>query len=189
MMSYDAPEALDHLASLITDCFIIFAEACIEAAGGIDHVTSTDFPYVWQPEGRKGHCSDDICAQFSPEFFNRFSKPYNNRIFERFGGGMMHNCGPNPCAGEYLWHDPRIKAVDLAYDYSKNDLPAFKEAFTGKGIIYFGLPADPGEYRRVMELLAPDVIAIPQVSVSPGPGREGHLRGFSGGREGVRGDG
>jgi hypothetical protein len=57
---------------------------------------------------------DDICAQFSPEFFNRFSKPFNNRIFARFGGGMLHNCGPNPCASEYLRHDPPIKAVDLA---------------------------------------------------------------------------
>lgn len=167
MMSYDYPEALDHLSSLITDCFITFADACIEAAGGIEHVTATDFPYEWQPEGLKGHCSDDICAQFSPEFFNQFSKPHNNRIFARFGGGCMHNCGPNPCASEYLRHEPRIRAVDLAYDYSKNDLPAFREAFAGQGIIYFGMGPDPGEYRRIMDALAPDVIAIPCVSVGP----------------------
>ena len=167
MLSYDHPEALDHLSGLITDCFILFAENCIEAAGGIEHVTSTDFPYVWQPDGRKGHCSDDICAQFSPEFFNRFSKPHNNRIFARFGGGMLHNCGPNPCAGEYLSHDPPIKAVDLAYSYSKGDLPALREAFKGEGIIYFGMPADPAEYRHVMDSLAPDVIAIPEIGVGP----------------------
>ncbi len=167
MMSYDHPEALDHLSSFITDCFISFADACIEAAGGIDHVTSTDFPYEWQPEGRKGHCSDDICAQFSPDFFNRFSKPHNNRIFARYGGGMLHNCGPNPCASEYLSHDPRIYAVDLAYDYSKDDLPALKEAFKGRGIVYFYMGPDPAEYRRIMDVLAPDVIAIPCVSVGP----------------------
>lgn len=167
MLSYDHPEALEHLASLITDCFILFAEKCIEAAGGIEHVTSTDFPAEWQPEGRKGHCSDDICAQFSPDFFNRFSKPFNNRIFARFGGGMLHNCGPNPCASEYLRHDPPIKAVDVAYGFSKNDLPAFKEAFKGEGILYLGMPADPAEYRYVMEVLAPDVIAIPCISVGP----------------------
>jgi hypothetical protein len=178
MMSYDHPEALHHLASFITDCFILFAEECIKSAGGIEHVTSTDFPYIWQPEGRKGHCSDDICAQFSPEFFNTFSKPYNNRIFARFGGGMLHNCGPNPCAREYLWHDPRIYAVDLAYDYSKNDLPVFKEAFKGQGIIYLYMPADPNEYRRVMEILAPDVIAIPEVSVSPDQDVEGLYKAF-----------
>ncbi|MGC8863644.1 MAG: uroporphyrinogen decarboxylase family protein [Armatimonadota bacterium] len=178
MTAYDHPEALDHLSSLITDCFILFAEECIKAAGGIEHVTSTDFPYIWQPEGRKGHCSDDISAQFSPDFFNRFSKPHNNRIFARFGGGMLHNCGPNPCAGEYLSHDPPIKAVDLAYEYSKNDLPAFKEAFAGKGIIYFNMPADPAEYRRIMEALAPDVIAIPEVAVSPDQDVKGIYQAF-----------
>jgi len=56
---------------------------------------------------------------------------------------MLHNCGPNPCASEYLDRDPPIKAVDLAYSYSKNDLPALREAFKGKGIIYFSMPADP----------------------------------------------
>lgn len=178
MTSYDAPEALDHLAGLITDCFILFADEGIKAAGGIENITSTDFPYTWQPEGRKGHCSDDICAQFSPEFFNRFSKPHNNRIFARFGGGMMHNCGPNPCVGEYLSHDPPIRAIDLAYDYSMNDLPAIRNAFKGKGIVYFDMPADPAEYRRIMDALAPDVVAIPQITARPDQDVAGLYNGF-----------
>lgn len=180
MLSYDNPEALHFLSDFISDVFIRFAEACIDAAGGIDHVTSTDFPYVWQPEGRKGHCSDDICAQFSPDFFNTFSKPYNNKIFARFGGGMMHNCGPNPCVDEYLWHEPRIYAVDLAYDYSKNDLAAIKKAFKGEGIVYFGMSPDPQEYRRIMEALAPDVIAIPEITCSPDDDVAGLYNAFLG---------
>jgi hypothetical protein len=170
MMSYDAPEALEHLADFIADVFIVFAEAGVEAAGGIDHITTTDFPYWWQPEKYKGHMSDDICAQYSPDFFNRFSKPYNNKIYRRFGGGMMHNCGPNPCAGEYLSHEPRIRGVDLAYEYSKHDLQAFKTAFKGEGLIYFGFDApDHGisDYRHVMETLAPDVICIPCATCGP----------------------
>jgi uroporphyrinogen-III decarboxylase len=170
MMSYDAPEALEYLADFIADVFILIAEAGIEAAGGIDNVTTTDFPYWWQPEKYKGHMSDDICAQFSPEFFNRFSKPYNNKIFKRFGGGMMHNCGPNPCAGEYLSHEPRIRAVDLAYDYSKGDLEKFKEAFKGEGLIYFNFESpDHGlaDYRRVMDVMSPDVVCIPCAACEP----------------------
>jgi len=167
----EAPEALEHLAGFITDTFIRFAEAAIEAAGGIDHVTCSDFPYWWHPEGRKGHCSDDISAMYSPACFNRFSKPFNNRIFRRFGGGMLHNCGPNPCAGEYLSHDPPIRAVDLAYRFSKGDLPAFRKAFKGRGVIYFEFTGTPAEnladYRHVMESLAPDVIAIPCLTCGP----------------------
>ena len=171
MMSYDAPEALEHLARLITDTFISCADACIDAAGGIDYVTCTDFPYAWQPEGRKGHMSDDICAQYSTDFFNRFSKPFNNRIYAKYGGGMMHNCGPNPCASEYLSHEPSIKAVDLAYDYSKTDLAAFRKAFAGEGLIYFyfteSMDKNLAEYRRVMDTLAPDVVAIPCLTCGP----------------------
>ena len=181
MMSYDAPDALHHLADLIADVFIDFAEACVDAAGGIDHVTTTDFPYWWQPENYKGHMSDDICAQYSPDFFNRFSKPYNNKIFKRFGGGMMHNCGPNPCAGEYLSHDPRIRAVDLAYDFSSNDLPAFKQAFRGEGLIYFGFaPGEQGlrDYTHVMDVLTPDVIVIPCVTCGPDDDVEGLYNAF-----------
>jgi uroporphyrinogen-III decarboxylase len=174
MISYDAPEALEYLAGFVADVFIEFADACIEAAGGIQHVTTTDFPYHWQPEDKKGHMSDDICAQFSPEFFNRFSKPFNNRIYQRYGGGMMHNCGPNPCAMEYLWHEPRIYGVDLAYQYSKGDLALFKQAFKGEGIIYFELNQNPPkptieyveDYRQIMDALAPDVIAIPSVTAT-----------------------
>ncbi len=179
---YEAPEALAHLADFIADVFIRFAEACIDAAGGIEHVTCTDFPYWWHPEGRKGHCSDDISAQYSPDCFNRFSKPYNNKIYRRFGGGMLHNCGPNPCAGEYLWHDPRIYAVDLAYQYSKQDLAAFKTAFAGQGVIYFEFTEGPRqnleEYRRVMEALAPDVIAIPCLTCGPADDVEGIYNAF-----------
>ncbi len=168
---YENPEALEHLAGFIADAFIRLADATIEAAGGIEHVTCTDFPYWWHPEGRKGHCSDDICAQYGPEMFNRFSKPFNNRIYRRYGGGMLHNCGPNPCAGEYLWHDPRIYAVDLAYAYSKDDLAAFKTAFRGQGVIYFEFTDSPrenlAEYRRVADALAPDVIAIPCLTCAP----------------------
>lgn len=168
---YDAPEALEYLCNFITDAFILFAEETIEAVGGIERVTCTDFPYVWCPEGRKGHCSDDISAQYSPEMFNRFSKPFNNKIYRRFGGGMLHNCGPNPCAGEYLWHEPRIYALDLAYDYSKGDLDKFKKELAGEGLIYFefteSMDKNFQEYKKVMETLAPEVIAVPCLTCGP----------------------
>jgi len=169
---YDAGEALEYLCGFLTDVFIDIVDECIVAAGGIEQVSSCDFPYMWQPEGRKGHVSDDICANYSPECFRRFSRPFNNRIFERYGGGMLHNCGPNPCVAEYLGHEPRIYSVDLAWDYSKDDLAAFKKAFKGEGIIYFYFESGTWQeklqdYTKAMEALAPDVIAIPWVTCEP----------------------
>jgi hypothetical protein len=169
---HEEPEALERLAAFIARVFVRLAEASIEAAGGIDAITCTDFPYWWHPEGRKGHCSDDICSQYSPAFFRRFSRPFNSEVFRRFGGGMIHNCGPHPCAGEYLDHDPSIRAADIAWSYSKGDLPRFRKAFAGRGVLYIDYGAASREsleaYRGAMEALAPDVPAIPCLTCTPG---------------------
>ncbi|NPV53919.1 MAG: hypothetical protein HPY71_10400 [Firmicutes bacterium] len=168
---YDFPEAFRRLLDLLTETFILFADVSIEAAGGIDFITCTDFPDIWSPEGHKGHVSDDTCAAYSPEFFRRFSMPVNNKIFAKYGGGMLHNCGPNPAADDYLWHTPRIYAVDLSYRCSRGDLTKLKSAFAHEGVIYFGfegpLETALNDYKHVMEVMTPDVIVIPCVELSP----------------------
>ncbi|MBI2915042.1 MAG: hypothetical protein HYY08_03840 [Firmicutes bacterium] len=132
---YDHPEAVHFLLELLTDTVILFTEESIKAARGIDNITATDFPEWWQPEGRKGHVSDDVCSSFSPEFFEKFSIPVNSRVFRRFGASMMHNCGPHPAASKYLDQGGGIVAADIAYRYSKKDLAAIKRAFSGRGMI------------------------------------------------------
>jgi hypothetical protein len=168
-MMYDAPEALSYLLGFLADAIIAVTEAVIEAVGGIDRLSSTDFFWDWCPEGKKGHVSDDFSATVSPEFFRRFSRPANSRIFSRFGPGLLHNCGPNPCVGDYLAHDPPIAGVDLSYDYSLPDLASFREPFARRGVVYLGFSGRPDEaaarYRGVMDILAPDAICIPQLSI------------------------
>ena len=165
---YQQPEALKCLLDKIQQLFLATIELQIEAAGGEDHITTADFPDYWFPEGRKGHVSDDISANISPSMYDRFSRPFHNMVFERYGGGGLHNCGPNPCLAGYLSHQPALRSVDLNYEYSKNDLPAIKETFRKKALVYLGgLPAEPEEaihaFREIMELMAPDVIVIPHV--------------------------
>ena len=169
-MMYDAPDALSRLLGFLADVIIAVTDAVIETVGGIDQLSSTDFFWDWCPEGRKGHVSDDFSATVSPEFFRRFSRPANSRIFSRYGPGLLHNCGPNPCVRDYLGHEPPIAGVNLAYEYSLRDIPAFREPFARKGIIYLGFSGSPTEasarYRGVMDMLAPDVICIPQVTIT-----------------------
>ena len=169
-MMYEAQEDLIYLLNFTTDVIMKITDVSIEEAGGIEHFASTDFFWLWCPEGKKGHVSSDLCASYSPELFRSLDIPVNNRIFRKYGGGLLHNCGPNPCVYEYLNHEPSISGVNLAYKYSCGDLAKFKKAFKGKGIIYFFYEENPQEalaqYRETMELLAPDVIAIPVVSVT-----------------------
>lgn len=165
---YANPEALECLLDKIQRLFLAAIAAQIEAAGGEEFITTTDFPEYWFPEGCKGHVSDDISANISPAMYDRFSRPFHDTVFARYGGGGLHNCGPNPCLAGYLQHNPPLRSVDLSYVYSRKDLPAIKKAFRKKAIVYLGgFPTDPDEavqaFRDIMELMAPDVIVVPHV--------------------------
>lgn len=167
---YENPEALEYLLDKIQQLFLATIDRQIEAAGGIDNITNTDFPEYWFPEGRKGHVSDDISANISPTSYRRFSRPFHNRVFERYGGGGLHNCGPNPCLEGYMSHTPPIGAIDLSYMFSKVDLPKIKKVLKKRALVYLGnFPTDPDEaiaaYRGIMELMTPDVIVVPHLTV------------------------
>ena len=167
---YENPEALNCLLAKIQQLFIATIDAQILAAGGQEHITNTDFPEYWFPEGRKGHVSDDISANISPASYHRFSRPFHNLIFQRYGGGGLHNCGPNPCLQSYLSHEPPIGAIDLSYMFSRVDLPRMKGILKKRAFVYLGnFPTEPEEaiaaYREIMELMTPDVIVVPHLTV------------------------
>ena len=167
---YTAPDAMHVLLDKIQTLFAETIRLGIAAAGGEEHITTTDYPDYWFPEGRKGHVSDDMCAQYGPEMFNAFSAPYNARIFREFGAGGLHNCGPNPCHEAYVAGEWSPRSFDLSATYSGDDLPNLKRSLKKKSFIY--LIWDTGQspvewYRTVMESMAPDVIVVPVVALRP----------------------
>ncbi len=112
----------------------------------------------------------ETSANHSPAAYERFSRPFHDLVFQRHGGGGLHNCGPNPCLEGYLSHAPPIRALDLSYKYSKGDFPRMKRALKKRAFVYLcDLPAEPNEaieaYRRIMEQMAPDVIVVPHLIV------------------------
>jgi len=168
---YEYPEDYHFILNRVTDDMIACYEAIIAAAGGKENMSTTDFDSLWAPEKYKGYCSDDVCATISPRIFAEFSRPYNSRIFARFTGGLLHNCGPNPSAHLYLDHEPPIKGVTLAWEYSKGDAAALRDAFKGRGIIYTGiggigkdydedLKKAVEQYRWMADFFAPDVVIV-----------------------------
>lgn len=168
---HENPEALECLLGKIQELFLAAIALQIEAAGGEDAITATDFPDTWFPEGRKGHVSDDISANISPQMYERFSLPYHNMVFGKYGGGGLHNCGPNPCLQYYLKHTPAPRSIDLTYEYSKKDLPVIKKVCRKRAIIYLiEFPAQPQQalaaFEEVMELMTPDVVVIPVLTVT-----------------------
>ena len=98
---YENPEALECLLGKIQQLFLATIDLQIEAAGGQECITNTDFPEYWHPEGRKGHVSDDISANISPASYKRFSRYPTTWCFSGLPRRRLHNCGPNPCLEGY----------------------------------------------------------------------------------------
>ena len=103
--------------------------------------------------------------------YDRFSRPFHDLVFQRYGGGGLHNCGPNPCLAGYLSHQPAPRSLDLNYDYSKQRSAGHQTRVSQESVRLPGRPAGrtgrrrSGVFREIMELMAPDVIVIPHVIV------------------------
>lgn len=171
MMLLDNEDAIRHLLDMISDTIVEFTDECIKIVGGIDNMTSTDWFYFWCPEGKKGHVSCDASANYGPDLFYKYDIPYNNKVIKKYGQGLLHNCGPNPCGTVYLEHVQKLAGVNLAYKYSKDDFPKLKKPYRGRGIIYIIFDNETPEealegWKETMEVLAPDVISIPIVFIS-----------------------
>lgn len=164
---YENPEALHHLLDMGTEVIRELLEAVVDAAGGVGRMTTVDWDPVWAPEGCKGHICDDICSMISPTTFREFGIPYNNRLYEPFGTGLLHNCGPHPSKHIYMEHDPKLKGINCAYHFSRDDLADLGKAFAGQGVVEvsfdFGETADEmlEGFCFMMETLAPDTVGIP----------------------------
>ena len=163
-------EAVHKLLSVIQGTWLALIEKETEAAGGLDNMTSVDFYPGWSPPGYKGHCSDDISAMFGPGMYEEFSAPYHAAIYEAYGAGGLHNCGPNPCHEAYVAHELSPRYLDLMEDYSEKDLPKLKKSLKRKAFIRWGSDDKDIEriekrFRGYMELLAPDVILVPSYTL------------------------
>jgi len=164
---YDNPQAMHYLLDLVTDVQLEVYRAVIAAAGGLDRMTCIDFSPTWAPEKYKSFVSDDVCATIGPGIFREFSIPYNNRLYQPWGCGLLHNCGPNPSKHLYLDHDPPMKGLNCSFRHSHREFVEFREIFAGWGVIeaMFDFGEKPEEmlagYRYMMETLAPDTIGIP----------------------------
>ncbi|MBC8255548.1 MAG: hypothetical protein H8E35_16170 [Ardenticatenia bacterium] len=164
---YDNPEAMHYLLDMVTDVQLELCHTLVETVGDINRFAGIDFDPLWHPEKYKSFCSDDVCATIGPDLFQEFSIPYNDRIYQPWGCGGFHNCGPNPCKHLYLAHDPKMKYLNCSYRYSHQEFSEFREIFAGWGLVEPMF--DNGEtaeemlagYRYTMESLAPDTLAIP----------------------------
>ena len=91
MGMYEEPELLHKLLDAVTDGIIKLIEA-MERWAGMDLIAHN------QSNATVGGCGviiwDDYISVLNPDLHKEFCVPYNRRLFDRFGYGHLHTCGP-----------------------------------------------------------------------------------------------
>ena len=90
LMPHDEPGRFKALMDLVTDFAIDFFQAQMAAAG--PNCCPGSWPPIWFPPCAGIQMSDDNMVNVSPELYEEFVVPYNNRIAEAFGGLFLHSC-------------------------------------------------------------------------------------------------
>ena len=87
---YDDPRRLHAIMDVVTDYAIEFFQAQLAAAG--PNACPGIWPGIWFPRCAGIQMSDDNLVNVSPEIYEEFVVPYNNRIADAFGGLFLHSC-------------------------------------------------------------------------------------------------
>jgi hypothetical protein len=169
------PEAILQACDLVTRVQIAIQEAALAVVEDLDRFASMSHWPTWRPEFAKVIVSDDIAGLLSPAVYERFDMPFTDRLIERYGGGLLHVCGPHPSARLYMHDDPPIYGLNCSVRYSLDGLATLKEEMgrnaedrlgrRGHLEVMFerGVPlqAMVNGFRDIAEALAPDVLALP----------------------------
>jgi hypothetical protein len=83
---YDEPELVHGLLDLITRTTIALVRAQKEILG--EPNDEMYHMFYWVPGGVR--VVDDVTMNLSPDTYDEFCRPYNERLFAAFGGGYIH---------------------------------------------------------------------------------------------------
>lgn len=105
---YDTPDLVKALLDLITDTYAAFMHKWAEIAPLAD-----GFNVHWDMAHRgRIMLRNDSAMNVSPEQFDEFSRPYDRRLLDEFGGGAVHFCGRGDHYISRLAEIPGLYAVN-----------------------------------------------------------------------------
>ncbi len=138
----------------LSDLYVSIQSILTAEVGDINKMTGIDWDVSWYPEGRKGYVSDDPCANFGTETFEIFSKPFNKKMYDIYGYGGFHNCGPHPSAASYLdYNNNSVKAINCSLQFTYKQLDNYIDTFKGREVIlYFLFEEEFYDAKRAIEL-------------------------------------
>lgn len=131
---YDHPEAMHKLMRIVTDSLIKWIEAQKKHTGEPgNHCFGNQGVYV--PEGVGVWLSDDDAILMPPDLYREFVAPYNDQIFEAFGGGVLHFCGTASQQIENFKSMKYLKGINNFALGNLKELVELKNALSGKTVV------------------------------------------------------
>jgi len=172
----EEPNAIEHLYSLAAETMIQLSDQAIDITQDAHRVTELG-ARVWSPEGCTGYVSDDVATAISPKLFEQLNQPTNEKLFSRYGPGIMHICGPHPSAHLYTKGKSPPRAITVSWRYTYKDLPLLGQSLAGKAVVYVELTdyqiwRDPdysplvARYQHMVDLFSPTTLGVAYLQVS-----------------------
>jgi hypothetical protein len=136
----DKPELVKGFLDVITEAYIRLMkewDAIVGPGGG--HAVHWEMLH-------RGHVMlrDDSAMNLSPAMYEQFVKPFDQRVFDAFGGGAVHFCGRGDHYIESLSAMRGLHAINLSQPHL-NDMEKIFRNTVDKGIAILALPRSAAE--------------------------------------------
>jgi len=131
---YDMPDLVHELLELVTETYIAFMREWQKIVPpGDGHSAHWGLLH-------RGHIMirDDSAMNLSPEMFDEFVRPYDQRLLDEFGGGAIHFCGRGDHYIARMCEMRGLHAVNLSQP-EMNDMETIFRHTVDRGINIIGL--------------------------------------------------
>ncbi len=131
---YDEPELLKQLLQLVTETYMCFMEKWLAL------VPSSAVHHVHWGLMLKGRLMirNDSLTNLSPEMYVEYVRPYDQQLFDRFGGGAIHFCGHGDHFIAAMSEMRGLTAINTSQPHL-NDMEKIFKHTVDKGIKLIGL--------------------------------------------------
>ena len=136
----DNPELIKKLLQLITDTYLAFMQQWQEYVP-----FHQEYAFHWSML-HKGNIMlrDDSAMNLSPEMFDEFIRPYDQKLLSQFGGGAIHFCGKGDHFISKMTQMNGLYAINLSQP-EYNDMEIIYKNTVDKGIKLIGLEREVAE--------------------------------------------
>jgi len=135
---YDAPDLVRELMDIATNAIIDLIRAMQRWAGDPDLIALNDrMPF----KGTGLIIWDDYVSVLSPALHAEFCRPYNLRLYEEFGFGHLHTCGPYfPSYVDAVFGHEGIASIDVSaymrgFSRTREDMLELRRLTRERGLI------------------------------------------------------